>query len=219
MGRAFPGGICDEEGRIAYLGVGGELLAVDLATGAVNWRLADDSEPLAASDRHLLTRRNRPSESLLELREAESGRTLASLTAAELPGFESVSPDDALDAMVRDASGGAEILWRSQRRYAGGAMPGRGLAPRGSSAGAVLLNETTGRVRAIAAAPRAAPAPLEPVAAGPDTIAAARLGDKEFALRQEGGRIKLEARSAGGELRWSTGVGAAKSAMPGPLRQ
>lgn len=219
MSRSFPGGISDDAATVAYLSLGGELIAIDLTTGAVKWRMADDGEPLAASGGHLLTRRDTPSEPVLELREAESGHALSSLTAAQLPGFDSVSPGDALDALLRDTDEGVEIRWKSNQRYLGGAMPAMAAAAGGSSAGAVLLEKATGAARAIAAAPTPAPAPTEPIAAGADTIAAARVGKSHFALRNDDGQIRLEARKPGGELRWSTPVGIAKPNRPGPLRQ
>jgi PQQ enzyme repeat len=220
MSRSFPGGICDDAGKVGYLSLGGELLAVDLTTGAVKWRRADEGELLAASDEYLLTRRDTPTEPILELRQAESGRTLTSLTAAQLPGFASVSPGDALDALLRDTAEGVEILWRSDRRYLGGAVPPLHADAGGSSAGAVLLEKGTGAARAIAAAPPPPPAPApESTPAGPDTIAAARVGNSHFALKNDGGQIRLEARNPRGELRWSTTVGIAKPTRPGPLRQ
>jgi hypothetical protein len=51
-GSAFPGGLLDATGRMAYLGVGGAIAAVDLTAGEVRWTSELASEPLlVAGDR------------------------------------------------------------------------------------------------------------------------------------------------------------------------
>ncbi|HEX6740990.1 MAG TPA: hypothetical protein VF079_04245 [Sphingomicrobium sp.] len=220
MAPAFPGGISDNNGAVAYLNVAGALVAIDLRSGAVKWRRSDAVEPIAASDRFLVTRRNQPGEPVIEVRDAQTGDPVAALTAAQLPGFSGVEPGDPIEADVEDAPGGAQIRWRSERRYRGGAVP-RGLVADTTAAhGAVLLNAATGETQSVTsfAAPAARVAP-QPVPGDSATISAVRDGDVLFALKQRDRGLLLEARTAGGELLWQTALGTAGAPRTGPLRE
>jgi hypothetical protein len=218
VGQAFPGGICDEDCSVAYLRPAtGELLAIDLADGRIRWRQAEAGKPIAASIAHVLTLREE--ESALDLLNAVSGRLVARLRAAELPGFDRVAAGDALDADVVETPEGPRISWRSERRYWGGASPPAHLARTTPSAGSVLFDPATGQVRPVPLENgRPVAAPLEPLTDGADMLASAGRGDAAFSLRQEDGELMLEARDHGGDLRWAASLGAAGSRRPKPLR-
>lgn len=220
MAPAFPAGISDKDGTVAYLNVAGSLVAIDLASGAVKWRKSDHAEPIAASDRFLVTRRDLPAEPVIELRDARGGDIVASLTAPQLPGFENVSPGDLIEAEVDDTSSGPEIRWRSERRYRGGAVPSGFSVDTAASQGAVLLNAATGETRSVASSAAPAERPIsEPVPGDSATISAVRTGDLLFALKQLDGGLWLEARTVGGELLWKTALGTTGSARAGALRE
>jgi hypothetical protein len=220
MAPAFLGGISDSQGTVAYLNVAGGLVAIDLGSGAVKWRLNDDSEPVAASGRFLVTRRDLPAEPVIELRDTRQGQIIASLTAAQIPGFAAVSPGDPIEANIEETPGGPELRWRSERRYRGGAVPTGFAAESAASHGAVLLNAATGEARAVSpAAPPAERRELESLHGDSSTIAAVRDGDVHFALKQQGDRLVLEAHTAGGELLWRTLLGSVGAAAAGPLRE
>lgn len=220
MAPTFPAGISDERGTVAYLNVAGSLVAVDLTSGAVKWRRSDDAEPIASSDRFLVTRRDLPAEPVIELRDSRGGEILASLTAAELPGFEHVSPGDPIEAEVDETPGGPEIRWRSERRYRGGAVPSGFSVDTTASHGTVLLDAATGETRSVPSSPtpaeRCGP---EPVAGDPATISAVRSGDLLFALKLLDRGLWLEARTAGGELLWETALGTTGAARAGAIRE
>lgn len=220
MAQPFPGGIRDDQGKVAYLSLLGELIAVDLGTGAEKWRQPGDVEPIASSDHFLVTRRNLPTQPVVELRNTADGEILTSLTSGQLPGFDLVAPDDAIEAEVHDTPQGPQISWRSEPRYRGGAMPGSQPLTGGGFEGAVLVETATGQTRPIRPAPALPSQPtLEPVTAGPSTIAAARDGDWVFVLKDQDGALLLEARDGKGELRWQTAMGEMKAARAGPMRQ
>lgn len=215
MGQPFPGGVCDEGETAAYLKVGGEIVAVDLGSGAIRWRRAEEGKLLAASDRHVLVRRDTALEPVLELLDAASGGCERLLPASELPGLGALSPGDALEAAISETAAGTELSWRSEPRYRGGASPPADLERSGGLVGAASV----GGGQIAAAAFRPPPPPrLEPLSGGPDTIAAARSASRRFALRHERGSIVLEARGADGKIEWTTNVGAVAPAEAGPLR-
>ena len=235
MAQKFPGGVRDADGRRGYLAVGrGEVVAIDLSTGAVLWR-KPVGWPVEATTTRLLTLDRAGKSFIVRLLDAATGEGVRRISGFGMPAWANDTPISPQTVLVDTEEGPSGILlrWRIRRLYHGGAPPSPQIAAeaRDERAGAILIDPRTGRFRSVAALEptfgKAETGPqnlAEHATPTPDTLDVGRVGDWLFALKlrsQPGGasEIVLEARDAYGGTLWETPIRQVESARPPPLRQ
>jgi len=181
----------------------------------------------------LRRQRDRIELGVLDPTTGESVREIGPMPVPEWAVAEWNRPE-AFAAVARAREDGLEITWRAQRLYRGGAAPSAEVerAARADAAGRVRVDPSAGRLEALPALggldmlSETAQQTSEVGLAEPDVVAAARLGDRFYALKAvstpgAGMRMILEARGTPAAERpiWQTVIQEQPAQRPPPLRR
>jgi hypothetical protein len=233
---SFVGGVRDTAGRQGYVSVGPEVVAVDLATGAILWRRKAIGRPIAAAPTRLLTLDQEGRNFVLRLFDAATGAEAGRVSNFGMPAWaqEAGREAEAVQLQASETPAGIALAWRVRRPYRGGAPPPAQIAAqaRHEVTGAILIDPESGRAEPTPtpAAPSedTPPAALErgPYATPtPDVVALDRIGDRVFVLKAQAQTgpsvlVALEARDAqDGSTLWETPLAELEKARPTPPRK
>ncbi len=129
---------------------GDEIVAVDVNTGDVRWRVADAGRPLVATDAGLLVVRRRHRRLDLALLDPSDGSVASDLGALPAPRWaaDQWEHSDGFAATARAHDRTPQVAWRAARRYRGGAAPPPELHDGDDEAtGVVEVDLDSGRMR------------------------------------------------------------------------
>ena len=224
--RAFPGGVTDSARTTAFVDLaGGAIVAVDLTTGAVRWRRTDAGRPLVATDAGLLVVRRRHGRLVLALLDLADGDVTRELGALPAPDWAADEWDhsEGFVALARPNGRKPQVVWRSARRYRGGAAPSpEVLADAGGEAsGVVQVDVDSGHVQAL---PEADPSAIEAAELAERSELAAPSGEPRYSIAATPSSdgttaVTLTASREGDEHPvWETVLDKPVSRRPPPLR-
>jgi hypothetical protein len=236
MVYSFAGGVRDTEGRQGYVSVGPEVVAVELANGAILWRRKGIGRPIAATPRRLLTLDQDGKNFVLRLFNAATGSDAGRVANFGMPDWaqEAGMEADAVHIEASENPAGIEISWRLRRPYRGGAPPPARIAAqaRNESTGAILIDPESAQVvptpTPAVSSEEAPPAPAAPgpyAPPTPDVVAVDRIGDRLFVLKvqERAGQaalVTLEARDAqDGSTVWEAPLAEVEKTRPKPQRK
>jgi hypothetical protein len=225
--ESFPGGVRDEEGLRAFLGVGeAGVAAVDLGDGHIVWRRDDAGRPLAATTERLFTIAKQGASLVLRRLDAATGADQGPPHALDIAPWAADLLQDPAAFAVRVSRLGEQFRfdWEARQRRTGGA-PAASPAPLLQARGAVVAPAGSAPTNAPhdAAPPSPGIAPPAPDAAPAQAgvLARTQLGEREFTLKlgqaDGGDRLTLEARAVdGGRPLWSAHVADLGRRRPDP---
>jgi hypothetical protein len=236
MVYSFVGGVRDTAGLQGYVSVGPEVVAVDLATGAILWRRKAIGRPIAATPTRLLSLDQESRNFVLRLFDAATGAEAGRVSNFGMPGWaqEAGREAEAVQIQASETPGGVALAWRVRRPYRGGAPPPAQIAAqaRHEVTGAILIDPESGRTEPtptpVAPSEDILPAALERglyETLTPDVVALDRIGDRVFVLKAQAQAgpsllVALEARDArDGSTIWEAPLAELEKARPMPLRK
>lgn len=226
---AFPRGLTDNAGRTGFVSLPDDtIVAVDLGSGGVRWRTSSAGRPLLTTDAGLLVVRRSGGQVGLVLLDLETGEVVRDLGSMPVPSWVGAEWDhaDGFIALAHPRDGDAEVVWRANRRYRGGAAPPPNLVAArsgigGETGGVVDVDLTEGRIEARADSP---PGLLDEELAE-HTRTAVSSGDRVFSLgsaqEPDGSTsVVLTASREGHDTPlWETVLDRGTTSRPPPLRQ
>lgn len=227
MVMSFVGGVRDAQGRRGYVEVQGEVVAVDLATGAMLWRRLGVGRPIAATAERLITLYRTGEGFILRLLDATTGADVARSEKLGMPDWaaEIGLAADAVQVEASEAVDGIRIQWRMRQPYRGGAAPPPEIAAkaREEATGGVIVDPNTAGLKPAVpespTVPRRA-AVSRPASADSSVFALDREGDRVFALEAKDSGVTLEARDArDNSVLWRLPLAAQRASHPPPLRK
>jgi hypothetical protein len=179
--RAFPGGITDSAGNTGFVNLpGDEIVAVDLTTGDMRWRVAGAGRPLLAADSALLVVRRQQRRLELILLDAVNGEVRNEIGPLPVPDWAADQWDTSggFVAVAQPQGSQSQVTWRAVKRYQGGAAPtAEVLAGAGDEAGGtVLVDLDAGRMHAVQDV-------------DPSVLGGAELGERAQRTTSTGGRV------------------------------
>lgn len=228
MVSRFVGGVRDVQGQRGYVEANpGEVLAIDLVSGAVLWRRERIGRPIAATAERLIALDREGDRYVLRLVEAVSGGDAGRIDDFGMPHWAAKTglTQDSVEVEASEVPDGIRLDWNLRQLYRGGAPPPEHIATetRGAVRGATIVNPNA--ARSIPAAPTS-PGPPKPspfaaeATSDPSVFAHDRVGDRVFALKAEGSSLVLEARDARtGGVVWQTALAERHASRPTPLRK
>ena len=228
MVSSFVGGVRDAQGLRGYVEVNpGEVLAVDLVSGAVLWRRERIGRPVAATVQRLIALDREGDRYVLRLVDAASGVDAGRIDDFGMPDWAAKTglTPDAVEVEASEVPGGIRLDWNLRQLYRGGAPPPEHIATEAREAvrGAAIVDPNAARATPAALAPPGPPKP-SPFAAeatpDPSVFALDRVGDRVFALKAQGASLVLEARDARtGGVVWQAPLAERRASRPTPLRK
>jgi hypothetical protein len=155
-GPAFPSGVTDPRGTTGYVSLADDaIVAVDLTSGQVRWRAPAAGRPLLMTGAGLLVVRRTGQRVDLVVLDPTSGKVVRDLGPLPVPDWVAVEWDhtDGFVAFARPRDNDAEVVWRANRRYRGGAAPPARLVPArsgdGETGGVVRVDLVGGRLETL----------------------------------------------------------------------
>src|SRR5262245_49579958 len=146
---SFPGGLRDPIGLRGYVAAGPEIVAVDLATGAISWRRGAIGRPIAATATRLLTLDTDGGGFVLRLLDAATGADAGRVSGFGMPDWarEIGTEADAVQMDAFEAPNGIHVSWSVRRPYRGGAPPPTATMAeaRDAATGSIVIDAETGR--------------------------------------------------------------------------
>jgi hypothetical protein len=229
--RRFPGGVSDPEGRRGFVGLaGGQVIALDLKTGAVIWSRHGLGQPIAATLSRLVTLNEEGTEVGLPLIDAESGQALGRVSELDLPSWARyvISEPDAAQFEAKNEGPMIRVSWSLRQPYRGGAPPGPTIAesrPTPPATGGILFDPASGAVLekgpGVTPAERSEPA----TSTDPNVLAQEQIGDRIYRLKVAQGaerRAEMTVEACGaesGDVEWEVPVGSVPDTGPAPQRK
>ena len=230
---AFPGGVADPAGRVAYVAhATGGIDALNLETGEVRWSTDAASRPLLGLDDRLVCQafvKGRKNALQIVVLDAARGGVLLRSEAATLPDWVDVTTrGEAFACSVRAEGDTLLYRWEGHARYRGGAPPPPEVLARATkdAAGAARISLSTGRVEVEAGEAGGEPS-LEEEAAIPvaipgmesEAMDARIVGSRAFYLLDTPSGRVLKARDArSGAPLWERPLGPRPVSKPPRLR-
>jgi hypothetical protein len=230
--RFFPRGIANPGTSRAYVhDMSGTLLALDLATGKILWRLSGGLRPLAVvADKLVAARVTAPRTVEMVIVDTDDGRLRRVTKPLPLPNWVRPSmensPEFSLRAKPEDRS--LIIDWAAEGHYQGGAPPSARVrqAYEHAAHGAARVDLETGELEILDENKQTQDAspPQSPPSPDPDVLEQQEIGDKRFQLVAERGedssvRTLLRAIDLkSGETAWETLIEKSPLRRPKSLR-
>jgi hypothetical protein len=153
---ALPGGVADPAGKVGYVQApAGGVDALDLATGKVQWQVAETCKPLALSGDRLICQAPEKGKAnavrILVLDTKDRGKVLKRSDAVLFPDWVSVGTTYGRSFVAHarlDGKGTLALHWEARAFYAGGARPTPEIerAARKHATGVARIDLSSGRV-------------------------------------------------------------------------